>query len=130
MVTEGAVIYQARALYNVINRCVQIFNDNCPNEISNSRLSNNSSSVNSINEWSANIYPNPASEELYINTNKENEDVQVKITDVNGKLIANYDLKTEAHIGQIKLYMKNGVYFVTLTNQQNNYVVKKLIITK
>lgn len=127
--TEGSVVYQARALYNVVNRCVQTFIDNCPIENSNARFSNTNSS-SSVNEWTANIYPNPTSEELFINSSNEQEELQVRITDVSGKLIATYNVRTTSFIAQVKLYMKSGVYFVILTNNENKSIVKKLVVTK
>ena len=62
---EGEVIYEARAMYNIINSAVELFKDNCPdkNGSSSSRMGN--ASVNAAT-WIANIYPVPASNELFI----------------------------------------------------------------
>ncbi|HWY12564.1 MAG TPA: T9SS type A sorting domain-containing protein, partial [Bacteroidia bacterium] len=116
-----------RALYNVINTSVELFKDNCPNNNS-SRLGNNP--LNPISNWIVNIYPNPASNELFISTNNEKEDVKVVITDVNGRTVGDYNLKTSGFSANIKLNMNSGIYFVTLVNQNNEKVVKKLVITK
>ena len=123
---EGEVVYQARAFYNIINSTVELFSDNCPNNNS-SRLSN--SSVSDIN-WNVNIFPNPASNELFISTSLNTEDLKVTITDVNGRIVGDYNIKTNGSIGNIKLNMNSGIYFVTLANNNNEKAVKKLVITK
>lgn len=123
---EGEVIYHARAFYNIINSTVEVFNDNCPDN-SASRL-NNSSALG--NNWTVNLYPNPATDELFINTNNQKEDLKITITDVNGRLIADYNSKIIGFYTNIKLNMISGIYFVTLVNQNNEKVVKKLVITK
>lgn len=123
--TEGEVIYQARTLYNVINSTVETFKDNCPDN-SSSRLSQS----NSFNNWDVNIYPNPATNELYIRTKNESETLKIQVMDVNGRLIADYDTKTNATISNIKLDLISGIYFVTLSNSNGEKVTKKLVIAK
>lgn len=124
--TEGEVVYQARALYNIINSTIELFNNNCPST-SSSRLK---STFTLTNNWIVNLYPNPASNELFINTNNEKEDLKITITDVNGRLIADYNSKINGFNGNIKLNMNSGIYFVTLVNQNNDKVVKKLVIAQ
>lgn len=125
---EGEVVYQARALYNVINSTVVLFKDNCPVESkTSSRLMK---SLNATPFWDATIYPNPASNELFIKTSNEKEELKVVITDVNGRVVADYLVKTNGFIGNIRLNMNSGIYFVTLSNSNNDKAVKKLVITK
>jgi hypothetical protein len=125
---EGEVIYKARALYNVINSTVASFKDNCPVEDKTSSRLMKSTSV--VPVWDANIYPNPASNELFIKTNSEKEELKVIITDVNGRVVADYLVKTNGFLGNIRLSMNSGIYFVTLSNSNNDKAVKKLVITK
>jgi hypothetical protein len=126
---EGEVIYQARALYNVINSTVGSFKDNCPgDEQSSSRLANNN--LSSVDIWNASIYPNPASNELFISSTKEIEQIKVIITDVNGRTIADYFVKTNGFAANMKLSIDSGIYFVTLSNSNGEKVVKKLVVTK
>jgi hypothetical protein len=122
---EGEVIYQARAFYNTINSTVELFSDNCPNNNS-SRLSN---SASAINNWNVNIYPNPATNELFISSSNDNEDIKINITDVNGRIVGDYSIKTSDFRSNIKLNMNSGIYFVTLSNNTNK-IIKKLVITK
>jgi hypothetical protein len=129
--TDGAVVYQARALYNLINQTVEVFNDNCPQIVnSNSKLIKPDFDSNTTNDWSAGIFPNPANDELFINSTNENEELKVSITDVSGKNVANYTIKTASFTGKIKLEINSGIYFVTLSNQNNEKVIRKLVVTK
>lgn len=128
--TDGAIVYQARALFNIVNNTVEVFEDNCPQDNkSSSRLMNSSSNGTINNLWNAAIYPNPATDELYISTNQEKEEVKIIITDVNGRVLIDSSLKTEAFTGRIKLNMNSGIYFVTLSNTSNEKVIKKLVIS-
>jgi hypothetical protein len=127
-VLEGEVIYEARALYNIANFTVALFKNNCPDlTISSARLNNNTPPQN---VWTANIYPIPASNELFIGTNVVQENVSVVITDVNGRVVYENNVKTNNSIANIKLDMSSGIYFVTLTNVQGDKVIKKLVIAK
>jgi hypothetical protein len=127
---EGEVIYQARALYNVINSTVVSFKDNCPVEDKTSSRLANTKTISDVDVWNANIYPNPASNELFINSNKETEEIKVIITDVNGRTIADYFVKTSGFTGNVKLNTNSGIYFVTLSNSNGEKVVRKLVVTK
>ena len=50
--------------------------------------------------------------------------------DVNGRLVAEYEVRTKNSVSSIKLNMNSGIYFVTLSNANNDKVVKKLVIAK
>jgi hypothetical protein len=126
---EGEVIYQARTLYNIINSTVGLFKDNCPINENNSRLAD-TKNISPVNTWNATVYPNPATDELFISSNVISEDIKVNITDINGRLIAQYNIKTSGSVANIKLDMKSGIYFVTLSNSNGEKVVKKLVIAK
>ncbi len=128
--TDGAAVYQARALYNTIYSTIELFNDNCPAEEENVRLMKIENQTAAANGWDVNIHPNPATNDLFITGTNDKEDIKVFITDVNGRLVSNYIVKTDAFIGKIKLELNNGIYFVTLINQSENRVVKKLVIFK
>lgn len=127
---EGEVIYQARALYNVINSTVESFKDNCPVEDNTNARLTNSKPISDVHAWNANIYPNPASNELFINSTKESEEIKVIITDVNGRTIADHFVNTNGFTANVKLNMNSGIYIVTLSNQNNEKVIKKLVVTK
>ena len=117
----------------MIYETVYIFNDNCPSGYENARLFhfvNENPEAEIKNNWQAQLFPNPTTNDIYITTNKESEDLQVIITDVTGKLCENYSLKTLAFISSIKLSLNDGIYFVTIINNNNERTVKKLVISK
>lgn len=130
--TDGAIVYQARTLYNNINSSMEIFADNCPShEYSNSRFSSSKNNESNTNKsWVVNIFPNPASDELFINSNNETETLSLRITDVNGRLILDERIQTKGFNGQLKLSLKSGIYFITLINDKTESIIKKLVITK
>ncbi len=129
---EGEVVYQARSLYNMIYEDILIFNDNCPSEEENSRLFQNSidnSKLIAQNNWNIQLYPNPATNDLYITSSNNAENLKVRITDVTGKLCADYSITTEAFVGSIKLGLLDGIYLVTVVNSDNEQIIKKLIVS-
>ncbi len=82
-----------------------------------------------VNNLDINIYPNPTHEYFFINfTSLESKTYQISIYDIVGKLI-----KEKVHQNQhtdLKVYISDipqGVYFLTITDNQEN-IVKKLII--
>ena len=80
--------------------------------------------------WSIKLYPNPASDELFIGINLENEELNIQIIDVTGKVVTNEYLRTKEFIGRLNLSLKDGIYFVNLTNKNKETIVKKLVISK
>lgn len=129
---DGSVVYQARALYNMIYTTVELFNDNCQVEENSSRIFNQESNSSTINYsmWTADLYPNPTANDLFITSNRENEELKVIFTDVSGKQVGNYNIKTQAYTGKLLLDLNSGIYFVTLINSNNDRIVKKLAISK
>ena len=150
---DGAVVYEARALYNLVNETVVVYNDaNCSKIGFSFRTTNDSSAITTpqetdlfnqlvINETFTktkfkplveyNLYPNPAINEVAIisNTNST-EKLEVKITDVNGKLLISKTLITIDFRADLKLDLLNGIYFVNLINENGTKTVKKLVIAK
>lgn len=130
---DGSVVYQARAMYNMIYTMIELFNDNCPaegNVDTRLMMPQTIEQSTSLSNWTVDLYPNPATNDLFITGSKDVEDIQVYISDVTGKILANYLVKTQAFTGTMALDLKNGIYFVTLINQNQEKIVKKLIISK
>lgn len=101
---------------------LEVTNGICENKFQFKVISNLNSSIS--------LYPNPSktNEEVTIQlAKKDNEFVEVKINDLNGKLIQylNYnDLKTDL----IKIRFDfSGVYFVNLKTKEGNKVFKVII---
>jgi len=68
------------------------------------------------------LYPNPAKNELRI-TNYELRDGVIEIYDVYGKKISSHHLISSSSHHLINISsLSSGVYFVTLTNEQNVYI--------
>lgn len=78
----------------------------------------------------ATVFPNPASQQITIETNLTLENVIVQIIDMSGKLVLN------EKINEFKSYTincvdwSNGVYLITLSDSKNNLYSSKLIISK
>jgi len=96
-----------------------------------SRFTKNENTVSVIDE-SIKMYPNPTNTNLFIEYNiGANEAVKVNISDVNGRTIKSALLTSETKINQIDVSeMINGVYFVTLFNNNNLISNKKIVIMK
>lgn len=77
-----------------------------------------------------NIYPNPASDFVYINNLDESSEYTVKIYDIPGKEVRSLHIsnviKTEISFEGLK----NGVYFVTVLNSERKLTTEKIIINR
>ncbi len=60
----------------------------------------------------------------------EREILEVIINDVSGKELFKRKIQTSKYFYVIDLPLLNGVYFVTIKNQQNESVTKKMGIAK
>lgn len=75
------------------------------------------------------VYPNPAASTVTIQSGEKIDNAMLRVVDVNGKLILTENIK------EMTTYKINcdtwatGVYFITLSNSQNNYS-SELIINK
>lgn len=135
---DGAIVHKARILYGNIYKLVKVYNDAACLEsgISTGRVNKNNLSNQSMprkilwNEKTVKVYPNPAIDEITISSQKENEFVTVKISDVTGKVLYDQKVKIKAYSYQMKLELKNGVYLVTLVNEDAVTSHTKLVISK
>jgi hypothetical protein len=73
------------------------------------------------------VYPNPAKDMVYINTNSEN-DLHIELFDISGKMMTS----NEDHQKSLPLNaVTNGVYFVKIQDLvTGNTIVKKLLINQ
>jgi hypothetical protein len=134
---DGAVVYKARALFDMIYQTAKIYNDEgcLATGISYGRKGNTNNSTiknkqNRLFVAGLSIYPNPANDEIFIKGYKESEEVIVSITDVSGKLLLETNLVTSSNKSSLKLNLLNGIYFVTLVNTNGIKTHTKLVITK
>lgn len=76
-----------------------------------------------------NLYPNPASSEIYIN-NMADSEFNVSITNVNGQTVI-YDHAKARQLNKIDIsVLLNGIYFVNLFNEKTLIKTTKLVIVK
>ena len=74
------------------------------------------------------IYPNPFSSKTTILFSEEQKNTEIKITDVIGKVIKTFIMKDEKNITLEKGELKEGIYFVQITNEMKSVVNKKIIV--
>jgi hypothetical protein len=77
------------------------------------------------------LYPNPTQDYFVMTLDRITADAHISITDVNGKLMANY-ASIALEQNSIRVNVMNwaqGVYFVTL-NDGDQIITKKLVVTK
>jgi len=147
--TDGPIVYQARTLHSIITEEVQPYNDLGCEDRGYSKISNNSpeaaeaSDIESVliaNEKTTqakfkktsiyDIYPNPAQEVFSIISNVKTEKLDIRITDVSGKLLMKKSIITNNYSYELPVDLLNGIYFVNLLNYNGEKIVKKLIISK
>ena len=70
------------------------------------------------------VYPNPASDELFVKNENNIELSAIKITDLTGKIVLNQN----AALNSINISnLSKGMYFVTIETQTGNTVTSKII---
>lgn len=132
--TEGAVVYQARALYNIAYSEVIIFENNCPVTSASSRLAKKQNETNSAieNAFDVLVYPNPGNGSIFIAPIGNNaNNLNVIISDISGRVVYSKDLNIINGAESLDLNIVSGTYIVKITNAHTNEkVIKKLIIQK
>jgi hypothetical protein len=127
--TDGACVYQARALYNYIYHTTLDYND-CLTESARPGKQTEAARDQKITDetWSATLYPNPACDQVTIITNIQNEDITVMITDLSGRTVLQAGLKTIDFASILHFSITNGAYLFTITNTRNEKIIQKLLI--
>jgi hypothetical protein len=78
-------------------------------------------------DWNADVFPNPIAGSLYIRSSNGDDNLNVKIMDVNGSLVYSQNL-TNANSASIDVSsLKAAIYFVEIQNSDGKLVRKKLI---
>jgi hypothetical protein len=127
---QGACIYQARALYNVIYGVVLDFSDCSESSESKYFYNNNPISGSKQDNWKIKIFPNPTSNQITITSNKENESLKVIITDLSRRILQQNYINVNKFQSTLSLDLINGAYLITLINSENETITKKLLIAK
>ncbi len=127
--TDGPIVYQARSLYNLFIGTLRIFSDNCKLPADEEAISAKLTNLSEYkNRWSVELYPNPTKGSFNIVSNLEKETLQVRITDVTGKIIYNNSVNTSNFIANLELNTNAGIYLITIKNSKDENITKKLVI--
>ena len=133
--TDGAIVYQARALYNTIFNTSIVFENNCPENMGGKSLIH--TEQNSINEKIENnfevlLYPNPTTGKVFVSSQGiEERNLKVIVMDITGKEVYNSFLTVEGGITNFDLIVEPGTYIVTISNTVTyEKVIRKITIQK
>lgn len=129
---DGAVVYQARALYNLIYKTLKTYKENCSSDfMSIGRIVNSSPENETLeNRWNVELFPNPTDGNFTLVSKSESEKLDVMITDITGKIIYKNTINTINFIINLELDASKGIYLITITNSKNESVSKKLLVTE
>lgn len=132
---DGAIVYNARALYNSIYSVVEQFTDNCTSSAQGSRLGN----FSGVQKWDADkkpfdaiMYPVPSSGDVNISPIGIIEgNLKVIVLDITGKVVFDKALQITNGLCNFKLNLNTGTYLVKIINSDTNESInKKLIMQK
>ncbi|MGB0862375.1 MAG: PKD domain-containing protein [Saprospiraceae bacterium] len=91
----------------------------------------NTVSVEQVNFQSLiKVFPNPVLSNLEISIDKEPLDLNLKIINSIGKVVAIYDVNNEQNITYDLAFLPSGLYFLQLLNKENNEKVIIKIVKK
>ncbi len=131
--TNGACVYQARALYNALfglelnyEACGEASGNRAANNVSIEQLSLKEEN----NQTNIKLFPNPATNKLIIFGGKANEVITIDIKEVSGRNVLQKTIQVKSKGYELDLNLINGIYFVTLIDSENKVLNEKLIIAK
>ena len=111
-------------------RLVVVSPDGCVNSTTTDVVVN-PLSVNGAQEGNFVVYPNPTSGLFYVKYDGQAGVDNIKVTDVLGKVIANYQTEIGNDAVAFDLSSQSaGVYFITLTDVSGNSTFQKVTITR
>ncbi len=129
---SGSCVHQARALCNSIYKQIINYN-NCGTSYGRATANQESASQNNKGRkefWDLDLFPNPTQNQLNIVSKKQNELLDIVISDLSGRKILHEKIKSKSNIASLKLELLNGIYVITINNSDNEKVIKKLVISK
>lgn len=91
-------------------------------------LAYNNVGINENLNNACNIYPNPANDIINIELNNNSYSI-INIISIDGKIVMEKNIENANQKFDVS-NLKSGIYFIRLTNANNNNIVKKLIINK
>lgn len=130
----GNAVYQARALLQSITYVGKVYADSCDNSKVRKEmwLDDEPTSVSLTGDVQAKLYPNPNNGSFTLAYDlKKNNDAEVLIYDVTGKVVYKTSLDNLDNMKQINTNnLHNGIYFIQLIHDKNLLWTDKLIINK
>jgi hypothetical protein len=88
------------------------------------------STNNGDEKWNVELFPNPATDEIHIQSTLENSPLQIIITDVSGKTVfSENDLDNNSNLINISS-LSNGIYFAEISAQDHKTIYKKIVVSK
>ena len=130
--SAGPCVYQARALINTIYGVVHNYSD-CGVSSESRPASTKAEETlfqQKINYHSFTIIPNPAMDQIKIITNSESLHQKVEIRNLLGQVLLSEDLNTKNYISTLGFDLPNGIYLVTIINNDNTKATKKLHVSR
>jgi Secretion system C-terminal sorting domain len=126
--TDGAWVYDARALYNKINmetgNTYYPFYDDC-----NISGLYKKPIVQKQTCFDVVIYPNPSREGFYLNSTTDmDKQLNITIFDVVGKIVGKKDISMVNKIGYVGNNLIPGIYTVVIENKIHEKATKKITI--
>lgn len=127
--TDGGIVYQARALYNIMNSTYAKFNDNCNLSVG-SRLFDdvvkNEPEINVLIKTK--LYPNPNNGEFTVESDNKSDDSieEIAIYDLTGKLIST--ISDRGDLIKVNTKLLKGSYLVKVRLTNNSVDVHRIII--
>jgi hypothetical protein len=112
---------------------VAVFNANCANVASSSRILNSTTSDKQVettiaNAFNVDLFPNPNNGNFTIVSKTEAEVLEIVVMDIAGKIILTKVVNTSNFISNLDINTNAGIYFITIKNSKNESTTKKLII--
>lgn len=73
------------------------------------------------------IYPNPAKNELFLNSKSSNPNLKIKIVNIEGKLLSAQNTMLENQTSIDVSQLVSGIYFLNIEDENGNTTIKKFI---
>src|SRR5690554_6692288 len=83
--------------------------------------------VNSLAQQQFSMHPNPAKNELFLNSNGKTGNLNIKIFSIEGRLLSTQNLKFERQASLDVSTLSKGVYFLNIEEENGNTSIKKFI---
>jgi predicted secreted hydrolase len=95
--------------------------------LNNTFISDSSSttslSINQSNDLGIELYPNPASDRLFLKIPESNLNASIQIIDLSGKVVLNLEMIEISNSISVK-FLKSGIYFLSIENETGRSILK------